>query len=71
MSENKEILRISNISNQMISIQLSVSGVDFFRGQQQVHVKPNKHIEIDSKYLIDGQVENLKSKSMLKTSIID
>lgn len=70
MSQNKEILRITNISNQLISVQLSAIGVDFYRGQQQVHIKPNKHIEVDSKYLINGQVENLKSKSLLKVSVL-
>lgn len=70
MSQDREILRITNISNQLISIQLSVAGVDFYRGQQQVHIKSNRHIEVDSKYLINGQVENLRSRSLLKVSVL-
>jgi hypothetical protein len=68
--KDREIIRIFNTSNQLISIQLTVAGVDFFRGQQQIHLNPNNHIEVDTKYLIDGQVENLKMKGLLKTSIV-
>ena len=72
MSNNNdsEVLNILNISEQTISIQLSVRGADFFNGQQQAHLGPNKNILIDSKYLIDGQVDNLKLRGVLRVSKI-
>lgn len=67
-SGDSEVLNITNISEQVISIQLSAVGAGFFKGQQQAHLNPGKNILIDSKYLINGQVENLRSRSMLKVS---
>jgi hypothetical protein len=69
-SVESEILNIMNVSEQTISIQLSAVGVDFYKGQQQAHLAPGKSISIDSKYLINGQVDNLRSRSMLKVSTI-
>lgn len=65
-SKESSQIRIVNVSGQTISIQLSVEGVDFYRGQQQVRVKSGQNIAIDEKYLIDGQVENLRGRGLLK-----
>lgn len=59
-------VRIVNISNQMIPLQLSAEGEDFFRGQQQIQLKSGHDVMVDEKYLIRGQTENLAQRGMLK-----
>jgi hypothetical protein len=59
-------IRIINCSNQMIPVQLSAEGEDFFRGQQQIQLQSGKDVLIDEKYLIKGQAENLQQRGLLK-----
>ena len=65
-SKDTMSVRITNTSNQMIPIQLSAEGEDFYRGQQQVQLKGGQSIMIDEKYLVTGQVTNLQSRGLLK-----
>lgn len=65
-TKEKRTIRIINQSRQMIPIQLTAEGEDFFRGQQQIQLMSGKDILIDEKYLINGQVENLRQRGLLK-----
>ena len=59
-------IRIVNSSSQMIPIQLTAEGEDFFRGQQQIQLQPGQDVALDEKYLIPGQVENLQKRGLLQ-----
>ena len=65
-TKERNPIRIINCSNQMIPIQLSAEGEDFFRGQQQIQLRSGKDVLIDEKYLIKGQTENLQQRGLLK-----
>ncbi len=66
MSSESKLLRICNVSNQMVSLQVSAAGRDFYRDQQQIHLQRNKDIQIESKYLVTDQIENLRQRGILK-----
>lgn len=65
-TKERNPIRIINCSNQMIAIQLTAEGEDFFRGQQQIQLQSGKDVLIDEKYLIRGQAENLQQRGLLK-----
>jgi hypothetical protein len=65
-SRERKTIRIINSSSQMIPIQLTAEGEDFFRGQQQMQLMPGKDVLIDEMYLINGQVDNLRERGLLK-----
>lgn len=65
-TRDRNPIRIINTSNQTIPIQLSAEGEDFYRGQQQIQLGRGQNILVDEKYLIEGQVDNLAQRGMLK-----
>lgn len=65
-TKDSAIIRIINTSNQTISLQVSIVGGDFFKDQQQLHLQPSKDLQIDEKYLVSEQVNNLKERGLLK-----
>lgn len=65
-SSDSNIIRIINTSKQMIPLQVSTVGGDFFKDQQQIHLYPSKDIQLDEKYLVSEQVNNLKERGLLK-----
>ena len=65
-TKERNPIRIINCSNQMIPIQLSAEGEDFFRGQQQIQLGRGQDVLVDRKYLIDGQVDNLQQRGLLR-----
>lgn len=66
---DSRMIRIINTSKQVISLQVSSVGGDFFKDQQQIHLNPNKDIQLDEKYLVSEQVNNLKERGLLKVII--
>lgn len=65
MTVSTSVVRIVNVSSQLINLQVK-SDNDFFRGQQQLPIFSGKDVSIDEKYLVEGQVENLVSRGLLK-----
>ena len=61
-----KLVRIINVSNQMIPIQVSAVNGDFYKDQQQIHLAPSKSIQLDEKYLVSEQVNNLRERGLLK-----
>lgn len=52
---------------QLIPIQLSAPpGVDFFRGEQTIHLKPRERNKFPAHRLNKHQINNLEKKGMLK-----
>ncbi len=68
-SSDSNVIRIINISSQMIPLQVSTVGGDFFKDQQQIQLYPNKDIQLDEKYLVSEQVNNLKERGLLKVIV--
>jgi hypothetical protein len=68
-SNDSKTVRIINTSHQIISLQVSRIGGDFFKDQQQLHLSPNKDLQIDEKYLVSEQVNNLKERGLLKVIV--
>lgn len=58
-------LHITNISKQMISIQVKPPQGDFYAEERQVRLKPGKSVSIPESHLILAQVENLKLKKQI------
>jgi len=65
-TKERNPVRIINVSRQMIPIQLTAEGEDFFRGQQQIQLHAGQDVLVDEKYLIKGQTENLAQRGLLK-----
>lgn len=61
-----KLVRIINVSNQMIPIQVSAVNGDFYKDQQQIQLAPSKSIQLDEKYLVSEQVNNLRERGLLK-----
>lgn len=53
----------------MIPLHVSSVGGDFFKDQQQIQLYPNKDIQLDEKYLVSEQVNNLKERGLLKVIV--
>lgn len=62
--EDQEEVTIYNKSRQMVPLQLSDVGADFYQ-QQQAHLMPSKKMTIPTKYLNISQVNNLLAKGFL------
>ena len=61
-----ETVRIYNISDQMIPLQVKPPNGNFFTSEQQIRLAPNDHIELPKEYLLSDQIKNLKNKGFLK-----
>lgn len=56
-----------NPSNMLLPLQLSAPpGVDFYRGEQTVHLKPKERGKFPAHRLHSSQITNLEKKGMLK-----
>lgn len=71
MAQESKLLRICNVSNQMVSLQVSSLGKDFYKNQQQIHLQKNKDIQIEDKYLVMDQIQNLKQRGLLRIVVQD
>lgn len=63
--DEQEDVVIHNISKQMVSLQLTEEGADFYK-QQQAHLSPGKFVTLPSKYILKSQVNNLAARRFLK-----
>jgi len=61
-----KLVRIINVSNQLIPIQVSAVNGDFYKDQQQIQLAPGKNVQLDEKYLVSEQVNNLRERGLLK-----
>lgn len=66
MAGDSKLIRIINISRQTIPIQVSAVNGDFYKDQQQIQLAAGKDIQLDEKYLVSEQVNNLKERGLLK-----
>jgi hypothetical protein len=64
IDEYKEVT-LHNCSAQMLSLQLSETGADFYQ-QQQAHLQSGKTLSIPTRYLLAPQVNNLMARGMLR-----
>jgi len=62
--DEQEEVTVYNKSGQLISLQLSDVGADFYQ-QQQAHLMANKTMTIPTKYLNINQINNLLMKGFL------
>ena len=65
-SSDSKFVRIINVSNQLISVQVSAVNGDFYKDQQQIQLAPGKNVQLDEKYLVSEQVNNLRERGLLK-----
>ena len=61
--------RISNISNQMIPIQIRRPNGDFFLEERQIRIGRGKSVVLPTDYLMPAQITNLRVKGKLQTSV--
>ena len=61
-----ETIRISNISNQTISLQVRPPDGDFFLHEQQVHIMSGKEVTLPKDHTLMDQIMNLQARRMLK-----
>lgn len=67
-SEDPKI-RIINTSTQLISIHMKApKGIDFYFGNQDIHLPPQKHYDFPSSRLMTSQLDRLQKRGMIKIS---
>jgi len=59
-------VRILNISQQIISLQVKKPGGDFFVHEQQVRLNPNQHVLLPKNHLNESQIGNLRKSRMIR-----
>lgn len=64
---NDDVIIIENCSKQLVSLQVRPPKSDFFTGEQQVRLFPNKSIELPKKYFNMSQVENCAARGLIRT----
>lgn len=57
---------VTNISNQMVPIQVQPPGGDFYLEQRQVRLLPGKSVVLPHSHLMDAQLENLRGRQQLR-----
>ena len=62
MSKNTKFVTIVNTSKQMIPLQVKQPGADFYVAERQVRIRPGKQVQLPADYLMDAQLENLRSR---------
>lgn len=63
--DEQEEMTVLNISKQMVPLQLTEDGADFYR-QQQAHLMPGKTVTLPVRYVMKNQINNLVAKRFLK-----
>lgn len=58
----REYVTVTNVSNQMIPIQVRSPAGDFYLEERQARINPGRSIQLPRNFLNQGQLENLKSR---------
>ncbi len=64
--QKSHVVRIYNNSKQMIPIQLSAPGGDFYTSEQQVRLVPKADVQLPKSHLRMEQIENLQKKGLIR-----
>lgn len=62
MGKNTKFITVMNTSKQMIPLQVKQPGADFFVAERQVRIRPGKSVQLPADYLMDAQIDNLRSR---------
>lgn len=68
MAEKRNISIVTNISKQMIQLQMRPPRGDFYADERQIRLLPGKSVEIPSDYILAPQIENLMARGHISVS---
>lgn len=63
-----EYVTVTNISGQMIPLQLRPEGGDFFIHERQARLLAGKSITVPRNYINQGQIDNLRARHEVRVS---
>ena len=67
MSKNKtHVMRVLNISQQLINIHVKPPQGDFYRHEQQVSLRPGQDALLPKDHLRQDQVNNLRARKVIR-----
>jgi len=65
--EDSKKITITNVSKQLVTIHLKApKGIDFYFGNQDIHLRPNQTHQFPQNRLISGQVDRLQKTRFIK-----
>lgn len=70
MSDRNKVVRITNVSDQVISIMAQIPNGDFYTATQQLNIFPGKSVTVFNDHLLEHQIANLKARSLLQATTI-
>lgn len=70
-NDNKKYIRVTNISGQMIALQIKPPGGDTLIDERQARLNPTKSITVPQSYLLPAQIENLKARRQIQTAFVE
>ena len=61
---------ITNVSRQLIPVQVRRPGGDFYKDEQQIRIKPGETVRLPAAMLLQHQLDNCKLRHELKIDTI-
>lgn len=61
-----EQITLTNVSRQMIPVQIKPPNGDFYLHERQARIMPGKSLTVPLSHVSQGQIENLKARHELR-----